>query len=64
MVKIATEIFLSVQKAHDDNAISCIKISEWFARFLDSHENLDDDEFGKHLNTSHDTSSSVIDFIK
>lgn len=51
--KRAAETFLLIKHAYGDNALSCTLVFEWYARFQDGHENLEDDNSSsKHLTQS------------
>jgi transposase len=42
--KIATETFQLIPQAYGGNAVSRTRVFEWYARFRDGRENLEDDE--------------------
>jgi transposase len=42
--KTATETFQLITQAYGDNALSRTRVFEWYARFRDGRENLEDDE--------------------
>jgi transposase len=42
--KTATETFQLIKQAYGDNALSRTWVLEWYARFRDGRENLEDDE--------------------
>jgi hypothetical protein len=42
--RTATETFQLIKQAYGDNPLSRTRVFEWYARFRDGHENLEDDE--------------------
>jgi hypothetical protein len=44
MDKAATEIFQLIKQAYVDNALSRTRVFEWYARFRDGCESLEDGE--------------------
>jgi hypothetical protein len=42
--KTATETFRLIEQAYGDNALSRTRVFEWYARFRDGREYLEDDE--------------------
>jgi hypothetical protein len=47
MSKTATETFQLIKQTYGDNTLSSTRVSEWYARFWDGWENLEDERSGR-----------------
>jgi hypothetical protein len=52
--KTATETSQLIKQAYGNNLVSCTRVCEWYARFRDGCENLEDDELSEKLRAWHD----------